>query len=297
MTTTNQSSPQAFIAVGRNRMKIYSDEKIFINSGTEFSIELFNPTQDVVAAKVYLNDKSISERMLVIKPGERSFLERFIDDNKKFVFETYEVANTTEVKTAIANNGKIRVEFFKERKPVLQGYNQVINYPVYVPYAPLINPYPTYPPYYYGTGGSGIFHNCCTTSSAIGATTTTTTTGGLTGSTSTARGLTGTVSNTSESYTCNAVGDKGHNVHDEAACMDSLMETGRVEAGASSNQHFGTYNGDFDYFYSWCVDYHLMPESNKPVEINKLREYCPGCRTRIRKSSWHFCPACGETLD
>ena len=114
-TANNNSLPLAYIANGRNRMKIYSGKEVFLNNGDEFSIELFNPTQKAVGVKIHINGICISSSLIVLKPGERSFLERYIDSDNKFVFGTYEVDGSEQTKKAIQNNGSIRIEFFNEK--------------------------------------------------------------------------------------------------------------------------------------------------------------------------------------
>ena len=61
------------------------------------------------------NGKEISQAGLVIRPGQRIYLERYLDIAKKFKFETYEVEDSNESKEAIAKNGEVKVEFFYEQ--------------------------------------------------------------------------------------------------------------------------------------------------------------------------------------
>ena len=46
------------------------------------------------------------------------FLDRFIDSNGKFLFNTYEVKDTPQNKSAIEFNGEVSIEFYKETSPV-----------------------------------------------------------------------------------------------------------------------------------------------------------------------------------
>ena len=121
------SVPTANIAVNKSRIKLYSKgvemPTYYLQKGQEFQIELFNPTSDVVLAKVNLNGKPISQGGLVLNPGQRVFLERYLDVAKKFLFDTYEVSNTEEVKKAIEDNGDFKVEFFKEIVPIAPPIN------------------------------------------------------------------------------------------------------------------------------------------------------------------------------
>jgi hypothetical protein len=42
------------------------------------------------------------------------------------------------------------------------------------------------------------------------------------------------------------------------------------------------------------ASFKILPLSQ--VEASQIRQYCPECRCRIRKSSWKWCPQCGEEL-
>jgi hypothetical protein len=280
-TISGITMPIAYIATNRNRLKVYNLQNLYLRGGQEFQIELFNPLQETVAAKIYLNGKSISNSMIVLKPGERAFLERFIDDNRKFKFDTYEVENSSEAQKAIEKNGLVRVEFFKEQAPALYTtytYNQ--------PYNPI---YTTAGTFYCGTASTGI---------------------GLTGTGSSTttninNASTPTSGNNARLRIASLGGDSaslggdsfvvGGGAASYSASLDSV-ETGRVESGDASSQSFGTHYGSFYSYPFTYVEYHLMPESHKPVEVNQLRNYCPGCGNRIRKSSWKFCPGCGATI-
>lgn len=120
VTTTSGTytvpTPTANITVGKSRRKVYDGKVIYLDNNTEFEIELFNSTNNVLAAEILFNGKSISNRKIVLKPGQRVFLDRYIDTPKKFLFETYEVSDTAEVKQAIAKNGDVEIRFYEEYK-------------------------------------------------------------------------------------------------------------------------------------------------------------------------------------
>ena len=114
--------PTANIAVNKSRIKLYTKNvdmpTYYLEKGQEFQIELFNPTTDVVLAKIILNGTALSQGGLVLNPGQRVFLDRYFDVAKKFLFDTYEVSKSSEVMEAIKNNGDVKIEFYKETKPV-----------------------------------------------------------------------------------------------------------------------------------------------------------------------------------
>jgi hypothetical protein len=115
-------SPTANIAVNRNRLKQYG-EKIYLKNKTHYEIELFNPKTTKVLAKIYLDGQLISSSGIILNPGQRVFLERWLDEPKKFLFETYEVENSAEAKGAIRENGKVRVDFYDQLIPLSGAYH------------------------------------------------------------------------------------------------------------------------------------------------------------------------------
>ena len=153
------ANPTAFLTINKSRLKQYNKTSktptYYLEKGTEFQIELFNPTKNVILCKIHLNSKPISQSGLVLNPGERVFLDRYLDVAKKFKFETYEVSNTKEVLKAIEDNGDFKVEFFNE----LENY--------YCPPIPV-----QFNDYIWTNGSSGTFY-CGNTSSIVGGTYTT----------------------------------------------------------------------------------------------------------------------------
>lgn len=122
--------PSAHITKSRGRLKTYGNN-VYLKTGSTFEIELFNPKTTPVLAKVTINGQWLSEAGLILKPGQRVYLERFIDVAKKFVFETYEVEDTAEARAAVAENGKIKVFFYDEISPIWKSNSCSSNWQVY----------------------------------------------------------------------------------------------------------------------------------------------------------------------
>lgn len=125
------SKPTANITVNKARKKVHpapaksTVERVFLNDGEEFEIELFNPTQKVVAAQISINAEVLSGGMLVLNPGERVFVERYLDKPVRFKFATYEVeAGNAQVEKAIQLNGYVQVKFFDEYVPPRMTFPQ-----------------------------------------------------------------------------------------------------------------------------------------------------------------------------
>jgi hypothetical protein len=126
-TTKQVGKPTAHITKKKSRLKVYNGNTVFLGDKDNFEFEIHNPTQKSVLCKIKLNGEYISTGGVVIKPGQRVFLERFLDTNNKFEFSTYEVKDTSANRTAIDLNGDVRIEFYNEQTytqyPHLSGGN------------------------------------------------------------------------------------------------------------------------------------------------------------------------------
>lgn len=109
---------ECHILHNNNRLKAHNGNKVYLKNGDEFQIEMFNPNTFTYGVKIKINGEYISASKLVLYPGQRLKLDRYLDENKKFVFTTYEVEDTKAVSEAILNNGFIELEFYKEYKKI-----------------------------------------------------------------------------------------------------------------------------------------------------------------------------------
>ena len=125
------AEPSAFITVKKQRQK-QNGKNVYLHDKTEFEIELYNPTNETILAKINLNDQSISTSGIVLKPGQRVFLERYLDWDRKFLFETYEVKDNETNQNAIKNNGLVTVMFMKKWKHnIFGGYTYLNGLPLF----------------------------------------------------------------------------------------------------------------------------------------------------------------------
>lgn len=261
-----ETYPHTDISINRNRIKKHGGKTIYMANGTEFEIELDNNTQETWLAKIKLNDKPISHSGLVLRPGEHHFIERFLDENRKFLFDTYEVGKGRE--KAIAKNGKLEVQFYRERKiPQISWIQTWIDNP-FPRRRPRPNPFDFF------------------------------ITGGYTGSiTYTVGQIRQNLLNEFKGNTSG--GDMNMNIQcslgksPEPTLDANFMETGRVEMGDKSEQEFTSVDLDFESFCAHRVDYQIMPLSRKKfIENKEIRQYCTGCGRR-RKKSENFCSTDG----
>lgn len=279
------TAPTVFVTKGRQRVKQFSgygNGSVYLKNGDEFEVELFNPTQSKVLARISLNGKSLGSG-IVLRPGERVFLERYFDEARKFKFETYEVngADSNAVR-AIKMNGIIDVEFFQQ----------------YTPCTVTCNAYPSWT-YTYGYPSGGYvnpsythINNSVPISGSLN----------ISGNINT-KGMSMTSRNAGSSvmYCSSNIGagnpTMDANVQnfsrgfDESAVVP--LETGRVEKGSNSQQFFDTDNTTFNSYYTWKTTWTIMPESQKPLVYEDLNVYCPGCRAKRKKTTHKFCPNCG----
>ena len=270
-TTT---TPSAWVVNSKDRgRKSIKKGKVYLQDKEEFQIELFNPLQDCVLADIKLNGKSISQTGLVLNPGQRFYLDCFIDDKKKFIFNTYEVEDTTEVANAIAKNGLLEVFFYKESVVTLENWNNKFNriltgrtYPYWTSY-----PWGTTNPYtvYYGNGITNTnSFNTGTGTLGSGLVTTTANTGNVYCSTG-AIDLTN-LKSTNNAYYSSTIDSIPINNSIQSS-YSSTIETGRIEKGEKSKQKFESVDMDFDNYYIASTIVQLLPDSRKPVETKEIK--------------------------
>jgi len=251
---------------GRKSIK---GDKIYLENNQEFEIEIYNPLKESVLADIRLNGNSISKTGLVVKPGQRIYLDCFIDDKKKFIFQTYQVENTQENSEAISNNGTLEVFFYKEEAVSIQNWNDKFHkiviheyYPVYYPWY-----YPYHYPYYGTTGGQyyGTTGGYITTN---GGNYNTTTNIGTTFN----AGSTFTSGDNSYGFSANCLNVQSSDMFNDISGEITIgkIETGRVEKGEKSNQQFTEVNMDFEKNYIHHIVYQLLPSSRKPNEIKNV---------------------------
>jgi rRNA maturation endonuclease Nob1 len=327
------SNPSAWIvdSKDRGRKKIYLNSKIYLDNNQEFLIELFNPTKDSVLAEIKVNGNNASGNGLILRPGERFYLDCFVGDKRKFIFKTYEVENSNESLNAIANNGFVEVSFFKEK--VSSKYNTYIGQlgsttNTYVDLKTANRSY-TSPIVTISNTSNGTYGTYNSLSSVTNVNLNNTGTSNLnayyTSNTSDntihysdylAENLDKTTAymdylaenleksiNYSE-YVCENVDQKidyseyvSKNMDNSSKTLNvSTTETGRIEKGDKSQQKFEAVNMDFETYCINKVSYQLLPNSKKPIETAELKKnFCSNCGHKL-KGTEKFCPSCGTRI-
>lgn len=260
----------AQLSINKSLLKEYSTNEdsrvVYMDNNDEFQIQLFNPEQFTVGITFTFNGKDM-DGMLVLKPGERVWLERYLDNQVKFKFSTYEVDdNDVQVKHAISNNGNITVKFYKERVSSRIKTNIYNTLNVLWKESPLISNQNTYTVPSYDT-----VVTCSDTNNNVL--------------------LTNNVTN----CCCASIDGNTYNkALYKTNVNNTTIETGRIENGGYSNQKFETVNNEFEN-YPFKTEYiKILPKSMKPYTTSDLNKiYCTNCGRKLN-SKFKFCPYCGE---
>jgi len=236
IVTNNQKDKSKPSDRGRKSIK---SGKVYLDDGEDFEIELYNPLQECVLCD--------------IKLGQRFYLDCFIDDKKKFIFNTYEIESSLESISATQKNGMLEVFFYKESVITLDNWKER-----FVRYYPVHHYYPYYDPYYYpyrgGIYGSGNIGTATGTVYGIGNCTTNLSSINI-----------GTTTNCNTSYTSDSL-----SVNSLGNTFTCNTETGRVEKGSSSSQKFTEIDMEFESNFISSTILHLLPNSLKPVETKDI---------------------------
>ena len=250
------SAPGAWVVSSKDRgRKSIKNGKVYLKDNEEFQIELYNPLKYSVLADIKLNGISISTNGLVLRPAERFYLDCFIDDKKKFIFKTYEVEKTKENIESISKNGLLEVYFYQETITTISNWYNKLNWTYY--------PYYQQPYYYHGGSITAtqlhrtttVPHNGTTSISIANSN------GSVLFNTSTdGSELSNVNTSTSTSYYYNSI------------LNTSSMNTGRVEKGVKSNQHFEYIDKDFQPFYISSTIVTILPETEKPMDTKDVNK-------------------------
>lgn len=268
----------AKLAINKSLLKEYSNSEcsrvVYMRNNSEFQIQIFNPYSYTIGAEVYINGKSLQNK-LVVRPGQRVWLERYFDSPNKFLFTTYEVnGNNDQVKEAIKNNGEIKIQFYKEQEPKIYVNNDIT---YTVDKSPWWQNYQTY-----CAADVKLTADLCSDYST--------------------NHLVGTklYCNSNDATTL-GMADFNSNKTSNLRCMtkplSKKIETGRVERGNHSDQNFNTINIDFEYFAFSEEIIKILPESQKPIFKNDLtKQYCSNCGRKLNQK-YKYCPYCGAKVD
>lgn len=264
MSSAIAMTPTVFLSVGRNRRPLFrgadGGAEYRLRDGEEYELEIHNTTQGTVGARVRVEGRPIGQTLLVLRPGERVYLERWMDRAQKFRFSTYTVDGSPESAAATANNGRVTVEFFRERQSSVLDWTTITCGPGYSPgYSQAIGGD------VWGFAGDSTTSYYCSTS----------------GSASTCQHV-------------NSVKLSSPRRLVKSASSAAPVVTGRTEAGSASGQSFSTVDLAFEAWAFHTASLRVLPLLAESAA--DARRYCTSCGTRARKASWRHCPNCGTAL-
>lgn len=288
----------AKIAVNKSLLKEFhnsSDERIvYLDNGQEFQIQIFNPYQYIIGVCFSFNSDNINNsNLLVLKPGERVWLERYLDSSNKFIFSTYEVGTSEEVKKAIEKNGILNIYFYREkenRNNIWISATSITNDD--------LKPYTSYPTIgdnitYFGNSITTLDANYESTNNLID-NISSVYTACSTPAANYAHSSTYTLPlNTGLTTSALSTSSADIKIGTNSCVNKKSMETGRINKGSYSSQNFNNYYGDFESWYFKKETIHILPTSQKQVSSNDLKkQYCHNCGRKLNQK-FKFCPYCG----
>ena len=292
------NNEMAKIAINKSLLKEYKTNTdprvVYMNNGDEFQIQLFNQEQDTIGAEVGINGKVIPG-ILVIRPGERIWLERYLTEQSKFKFTTYEVDDPDEdssVARAIVNNGTIEIKFYREKQK-RNYWNDNITWTTRS--SDVITKLTDY---------SWDVENKITSK-------------GLTDDNAWLNAQINACDSADNNATllslnktcCNAVTNSAlpstpnarlsakristENAYSSATPISNKIETGRIDKGSYSNQKLEHVNIEFENWHFKKEVIKILPSSRKPYTSSDIKKiYCTNCGRKIN-TKYKFCPYCG----
>lgn len=281
------------IAVNKSLLKEYSnssnDRIVYMNDGTEFQIQIFNPYSYTIGVSFSFNEKngsysSWNEQLLVVKPGQRVWLERYLNDEAKLLFSTYEVGNSKAVKEAIKANGKLTIKFYKEKEQikyqpcVATVWNGNVDNNYYN-YCDTVQTFDFAPKSYCSQVDAALSLDSCV------------------GTTKLSCDATNAASSIQYSSASTVTTGSAATPKSVARSMSKSIETGRIDKGSHSSQKFNTINIDFEYYPFSTEVIQILPTSQKPITSQDLQKvYCSNCGRKLNKK-YKYCPYCGAQID
>jgi rRNA maturation endonuclease Nob1 len=297
MKTNSLSQDFLKLAINKSILKEYQTSKsnrtVYLKNGTEFQLQLFNPLTFTICADIYINDEKIPNS-LVIKPGQRVWLERYLDRAKKFLYETYEVENgNAAVEAAIKNNGLIQVKCYKED----------INKNTYKsPLSGTISTSSNIDTFRWSDFNDcqvydNVYNSSITDAKLNDSFTTYT-------SNATARSFSQPTVSTvlyssldmitepllSATCDCSVQNTVATTVNYD---VRDTKKTGRIQEGSKSNQLLHDCDMEFSNWSFKTEIIQILPESEKPYTVSDLqKQYCTECGRKLNPKH-KFCPYCG----
>lgn len=312
----NLKANKASIAINKSICKEFttsqSNRTVYLDNGQEFQIQLFNPFTYTIGVDISMNGEMLS-KTLIIKPGQRIWLERYFKNNRKFKFETYTVDNNdSAVEAAIAKNGNIKLEFYKEVrvKSDLSFYGHVLSTTshdswnskntyekVYSDNDKLLDTFDLYKDYTSTTTAKAFskdFVSNCT--AECSANFVSTSFGSLNGTITTSDNITPITTVLYNAETpINSIDCAATTCYSTPERKEK--ETGRICEGSISTQKFTDMDIKLSDLPFSVEEIKILPMSEKPYTASDLQKiYCCECGRKLN-TKYKFCPYCGTKIE
>lgn len=286
--------PSVVFISKHNELKLYQGNIVYLNDGDNFELRFFNPLQEKIGVEIIFNGIRKGDGYLVLNPGQDLTLDRFLDEQRKMLFETYKInGNNKEAVEAIEKNGLISFNFYKE-SGYYNNYNANVNVNYDFPPKPYRTVYTNYtkstksrskgiagpsgPAGVAGSASAGIYYSNTSNFQSPGV----------------------FINEMDQSFLCCSndmpYATLGNSNGMGPVQTKNTIETGRIEKGEISDQNLKGVNMNFQSSPFHSFSYKLMPYSTMNREIGEIRQYCSECGYRLRKSSWKYCPSCGSKI-
>lgn len=312
----NLKANKASIAINKSICKEFttsqSNRTVYLENGQEFQIQLFNPFTFTIGVDISMNGEMLS-KTLIIKPGQRIWLERYFENNRKFKFETYTVDNNdSAVEAAIVKNGNIKLEFYKEVRvksdltftshvfstATHDSWNSKNTYQdVYKNPDIFLDTFDLYKDYNSSSTAKAFsqeFATNCT--SECSANFVSTSFGSLNGTITTSDNITPitTVLYNAESP-INSIDCAATTCYSMPERKEK--ETGRIGEGSISTQKFTDMDIKLSDLPFSVEEIKILPMSEKPYTASDLQKiYCCECGRKLN-TKYKFCPYCGTKIE
>lgn len=291
ITTTKMAQ----IAINKSLCKEFATSNcsrtVYLKNNDEFQICLFNPYNYTIGADVYIDNKFINGR-IVLHPGERCWLERYLDVKRKFKFETYEIDGNDEAAVrATSSNGEIQVRFYKENDNTVTLASTLYDSSYDRSFRSLTGAC-------LNSTNDFVANDSCTTSTLLNASASDLANLSLSDTCASlvASDATFGLNTSARTYAKKSISTDAGTCRSSAASYNA-METGRTAKGSYSNQNFNSVNIDFETWAFTTEHLLILPESRKPYTVNDLQKvYCTECGRKLNPK-YKYCPYCGAKCE
>lgn len=117
---------QVFITSKKSRIRVYNNNTCYLQPGQQFEIQFNNNTEYYYLAMINLNGKEISKSGLVIRPYQHIYLDRYLDENCRFLFSNIQISKNNS--KAARKLGQVKITFYKQVDKYRNNISKIWDY-------------------------------------------------------------------------------------------------------------------------------------------------------------------------